>query len=318
MTQNREIAVGTSSPVASIVLSDMDRTREASYGFRSWILQQTNLPYEVILILFNDEESQFRALAADAPPNCHLIIKSFSRPAFFNISAANNLGLHYSTGKHVFFANSDIIYLSDYLRNVCAELESRGFYYAHGSRGNLTERVTRSLKPAATYSPPTTFDWLRHSEGETCSSVSSGGSPWIVLREVAYAVGGFDPGILCHEDSDFRDRVMHYLRRRQLQYFDYAICDGCGYHLRHAPSELYDASLISRRIVEKRRKLMQLDPLADIDVVQDNDLLDFAALRNVACNTRPPPRLARSRLPRYVVEPLRRVRNAAMCLTHPA
>jgi hypothetical protein len=141
-------------PAASIILTDMDRTAEASYGFRSWILQETDLPYEVILILFNDREKHFEALTSNAAPNCRVIIRSFPCPPFFNIAAANNLGIHFSTGKYLFFANSDVIHVSDYLQEAVAELNARNLHFATGSRSDLnsgrnafTKACCRLLSP---------------------------------------------------------------------------------------------------------------------------------------------------------------------------
>ena len=83
----------------SIVLNDMDRTFFAGYGFRSWLLQDMDESYEVIINLFNDQKSYFDNLTAGANPNANIKICVYDRPAYFNISAANNLGItNYEAG----------------------------------------------------------------------------------------------------------------------------------------------------------------------------------------------------------------------------
>ena len=62
---------------ASIVLNDMHRTHQAAYGFRSWILQDMDEPYEVVLNLFNDKESLFEDLMQGHNPNCCCRIQSY-------------------------------------------------------------------------------------------------------------------------------------------------------------------------------------------------------------------------------------------------
>jgi hypothetical protein len=246
---------------ASIVLSDMNRTREAAYGFRSWMLQDLQEPYEVVLNLFNDKEDFFRDLAKGGNPNCICRIQTYRPPSFFNISAANNLGLARANGQFVLFANSDIVYPSHYLRTFTGELLRRDLAYLLGARINLGQDETKDLPEPLGL---TSFDFLKNGKGRR---VGGNGSPWTIRRDIALRIGGFDPKILCHEDSEFNDRVIHFLRRSGLQSLIYAAIDMFGYHLHHAPSELYSISELSLAMLESRRERLQRQPDSDEDIV---------------------------------------------------
>ena len=249
----------------TIILNDMERTDLAVYGFRSWLLQEVDFPYEVVLVLFNDRRERFDVLCEAAHPQCVPRIHVYDPPEFFNISAANNLGLHAATGRYVLFANSDIIYPSHYLRSVVRELETHQLAYLQGSRINLTPAQTQQLRPVGAYTPDANFDGLVGRENRR--KLITGSSPWVVRRDIARNIGGFDANVLCHEDSDFNDRVMHYLRRHDQQHCLYAICDLFGYHLAHAASELYDLSTAAKAIVEARRERLRLNPQSTEDIV---------------------------------------------------
>lgn len=253
---------------ASIVMSDMNRTSQASYGFRSWMLQDFGEQYEVVLCLFNDREHVFTELTTDANPRCAVRIQRHQAPAFFNISAANNLGLAASRGEYVLFANSDIVYPSWYLREVLDELTRRSIDYALGSRANLTQTQTRNLQSPSAYTFSSNFDAMFCGAGH---SISNGTSPWIAKRDVAISIGGFDPRVVCHEDSEFNDRMIHYLRRSKRQRCIYTLSDlfSClfGCHLHHPSSELYGTSSPSKAILEPRRLRLAANPDSVEDVL---------------------------------------------------
>jgi glycosyltransferase involved in cell wall biosynthesis len=225
------------------------------------MLQDTEEPYEVVLNLFNDRASTFQALAAGHNPKCRCRIRSFRAPQFFNIAAANNIGLAEANGQYVLFANSDIIYPSNYLRLLVGELARRDLCYVLGARVNLTQDETAVLRPPLDL---TSFDFLNGSKGQMAGGF---GSPWTIRRDVALLIGGFDSKVLCHEDSEFNDRVIHFLRRKGLQAFIYAASDMVGYHLHHAASELYSISELSRAILEPRRERLQCQANSSEDVV---------------------------------------------------
>src|SRR2546423_15196274 len=103
-------------PAASIVLNVMGLRDLAIYGFRSWMLQDFDRPYEVILNLFIPAADQFESLKAGANPNCIPRIVQHEKPEYFNISASNNMGLHLVRGEYVFFANVDMIFPGNFLR----------------------------------------------------------------------------------------------------------------------------------------------------------------------------------------------------------
>jgi hypothetical protein len=273
--------------VASIVLNDMDRSSLAAYGFRSWMLQDIQEQYEVVINLFNGERLRYEALALGRNSACQPIIRVHDKPRFFNIAAANNLGLHFSTGTYVLFANSDVIHPSNYLREFTEELRKRDICYAQGSRVNLSPERTLAFAPADSYSMSSNFDFLlglEHARGRT---IILGISPWTILRQVALDVGGFDSQILCYEDSEFNDRVLHFLRRRRLQACLFANTSLYGYHLYHGPSELYGASHQAAAILEPRRLRLLADPTSAEDIVPTN-LGSLPALRRDLFDTLPP------------------------------
>jgi hypothetical protein len=141
----------------SVALNVMGRVELADYGFRSWMLQDADHPYEIVLNLFNDQRARFEKLAVGKNPNCRLIIKTYDRPAYFNISAANNLGIFNSSGKWILFANSDVVYPSRIGRRLLADLQRHDVSYLILSRGNLTEEQSR-LSPPGEYRKPGEFD----------------------------------------------------------------------------------------------------------------------------------------------------------------
>jgi hypothetical protein len=253
-----------SSVIASVVLNDMERTALAAHGFRSWMLQELSSPYEVVINLFNDEEERFQKLSEDRNPLCRPVIRTFARPGFFNISAANNLGLHASAGDYVLFCNSDVIFPSAYLGLVMKELRCRDVSYADGWRVNLGEARTKALNEPSSYTQAKNYDFLVDCERGT----SAGGvCTWIVRQEVARAIGGFDPLVLCHEDADFNHRVSHYLRRKGIQNLACTLTNIRGFHLHHEASELYSVSKSSKSIVETRRRRLLADPSSAEDVM---------------------------------------------------
>lgn len=256
-----------SRPVVSIVLNDMDRSRETAFGFRSWLLQDCDFSFEIILSLFNEEAPSFEKMRAGANPDAQVLIHTYAPPLAFNVAAANNLGLHVASGEFVIFANSDVVYPPAFLRSVIGDMKSRGLSYICGARINLTASQTASLMPPEHYSRERGFESLVGLENAPGRIMMLALSPWIVARDVAIAVGGFDPAITCHEDSEFNDRAMHYLRRTGKQLCLYSLADIYGYHLHHPPSELYSASQLAKAILEPRRKRLSADPESLEDIV---------------------------------------------------
>jgi hypothetical protein len=239
-------------------MNDMDRSQYAAYGLRSWVLQRCAFRYEVILTLFNNRHDFFAALARDAGTNCDVRILTYPAPAFFNISIANNLGLAASRGKYVFFCNSDVIHASGYLAQAAAELERLNLHYACGARMNLSSAFTRdAIRGAASYTWHDGFDALVGLEwGRAEMHFWGNGSPWMLRRDTALAIGGFDPEIVCYEERNVEDRAMHYLHRLGLQGSGYAFTSIYGYHLHHPRSELYQIGAESRRrVVDVRNRL---------------------------------------------------------------
>lgn len=299
--------------VASIVLNDMDRSSLAAYGFRSWMLQDIQEPYEVVINLFNDERPRYEALTHGANSACQPVIRVYDKPRFFNIAAANNLGLHFSTGTYVLFANSDVIYPSNYLRELTEELRKRDICYATGARVGLSPEQTLALAPAGSYSMSSNFDFLVGLEHARGRMIRLGISPWTILREVALDVGGFDSQILCYEDSEFNDRVLHFLRRHRRQAWIFTNTSLYGYHLCHGLSELYGGSQEAAAILEPRRLRLLADAASTEDVVPTN-LDSLLLLQKDLFETRPPPAASPSGLSRVWRGSSRRLRAAMSVL----
>ncbi len=262
--------------IASIIINDQDRTDLASYGYRSWMLQDIDYSYQVILNLFNDKKEVYARLSVGANPVCKQIMKTYTPRQIFSISAANNLGLYFSTGKYVIFANSDVIFPGDYLRRVIDEVSRRQISYAIGTGVKLRKEQTRVLLPPEQYNKDKNFDFLKGSE-HLSGRIISGSGVWISLRKTALEIGGMDPNILCHEDSEYSDRIMHYLRRTDGQDCLYCLSDMYGYHLFHKASELYGLSKYSKQILEPRRLRLIADPQSTEDISS----ADFSSLKSL-------------------------------------
>jgi len=265
----------------------MDRSSLAAYGFRSWMLQDVQEPYEVVINLFNDERPRYEALTQGRNSACRPVIRVYAKPLFFNIAAANNLGLHFSTGTYVLFANSDVIYPSSYLRELMGEFRKRDICYATGSRVNLSLEQTAGLAPAGSYSMSSNFDSLVGLEHARGRMISLGISPWTIVREVALDIGGFDSRILCHEDSELNDRVLHFLRRQGRQACLFTNTSLYGYHLCHGLSELYGGSQEAAAILEPRRLRLRADAASTEDVAPTN-LDSLPSLLKDLFETKPP------------------------------
>lgn len=273
---------------ASIVLNVMGLRELAVYGFRSWMLQDYDRPYEVILNLFYPCREMFDPLVEGKNPNCDVKIFQNEESEYFNISAANNLGLHQSIGKYVMFANSDIIYPAHFLKRAMTELTDRDICYAVAARMNMTEAQCRQLKAPMYYSRDNPFKELLGLERTADASVWPSISPWMLRRDVAFEIGGFDKRVLMAEDRDLGDRVMHYLRRKKLQHALISLVDLCGYHQHHGSSGLFDAFTQSKAVFEPRRQRMEADPASTEDVVA-TPLNDRDALMRDIRQTKKPP-----------------------------
>lgn len=279
----------------TIVLNAMGRLELAELGFRSWMLQESDRPYQVVLSLFNDQQARFDALTADRNPNCRVVIRTYEKPAFFNISGANNLGLHFATGRYVMFANSDIIYPSWYGQRFFENMESHRAACAVGSRYNLTEKETRDLDPASNYSRQRNLDFIDQRWRHVAPApIWVGCGPWTFRRDILRAIGGFDPKVLVSEDDDVLSRAVHYLARHGQQNTNISFTDLLGYHLYHPSSELFDWHKEAHEIIDAKRDRMRNDPNSVEDVVANN-LDDLDALVDSVRKTPKPVAMKRYR-----------------------
>jgi len=299
-------------PRVSILMNDMDSSQFAAYGLRSWVLQRCSFDYEIILTLFNDKRGFFNAIAQDALPNCTVKIVTCPRPAFFNISIANNLGLVESTGKYVFFCNADVVHSSFYLEETVSELQRLGLHYACGARMNLSKAFTQAeIREPSAYNREQNFDYLVGREwGRPEMHFWGNGSPWMLNRETAWAIGGFDPELVCYEERNLEDRAMHYLQRKNLQRSGYAFTSIYGYHLYHPRGDLYDIGAESkRRVVDVRARLFASHDETHETVA--SALNDREAMLRLLYSMQPPPPV---RKPSGLARLRRRIQNAAHAL----
>jgi hypothetical protein len=293
----------------SIVVNDMNRTREASYGFRSWMLQRCDFEYEVVCVLFNDRRAEYEKLEQGKTKNASVVYDVHKPPKFFNISIANDLGLLAAQGEYIFFCNSDVIHPSDYLQRAVAEIEKRKLGYLTGARVNLREDFMRSvIKEPMTYSADRAYDadLVGLEWGTGAMTLWGSGTPWIVRREVALAVGGFDPDIVCYEERDFEDRVMHYLQKQGLQDVGFSFTSLYSYHIWHPRGELYDIGAESKRLIVRRREELRANKRA-----AHVQLLSREALLGKLYAAEPPPAPARPSVWRVLNS---RIRQAASIL----
>jgi hypothetical protein len=247
--------------------------------------------------------------------NCRVLINSYERPAHFNISGANNLGLHFATGKYVMFANSDIIYPSSYGRRFAEMMDQQNVGYAVGSRYNLSQDETQSLRPASTYTLNNNFDFI-DTEWTFASwrkvgmpPIWPGCGPWVIRRDVAVAVGGFDPAVLVSEDDDITSRVVHYMTRHGGQSSNVSFLEMLGYHLYHPTSELFDWHREAHLLIDARRDRLKRNPGSEEDIVP-NRLDDLESLVTAVRNTpKPPP------FKRYREDTLRKVGKRVVAAT---
>jgi hypothetical protein len=263
----------------------------AVYGFRSWMLQDYDRPYEVVLNLFADVRPMFEPLMEGKNPNCHVRFCQYQTPEFFNISAANNLGAYSATGKYVMFANADVIYPGHFLRRAMPELLGKDICYAVAARVYMTPEQSDQvhLKKPTEYTIADRFNSLMGVE-RSGVQIAPALSPWMFRRDVIHAVGGFDPRILFAEDRDMDYRVMHYLRRKKLQQAIVAFPDLYGYHQHHPSTGLFDGWFDAKEIMESRARRMEADPESTEDSLPTG-MDDLEALKRDMQQTRRPPRM---------------------------
>jgi len=156
--------------------------------------------------------------------------------------------------------------------------------YADAWRVNLGPTPTKALAPPLSYDGTTNYDFLVERESQT---PAGGVCAWLARREVARAIGGFDPRVLCHEDKDFEARILHYLSRNGAQRIVCTLKGLRGFHLFHEASELYNLSRAAKAIVEPRRYRLLVDPASSEDVVP-TQLGSLQALLSDLAEGRPP------------------------------
>jgi hypothetical protein len=275
---------------ASIVLNVLGLRELAVYGFRSWMLQDYDRPYEVVLNLFAPCRELFDPLVVGKNPNAIVSVYQYETPPFFNISAANNLGLHKGRGKYIMFANADVIYPGWFLQRAMSELNGRDLAYAVAARCNMTPQQSDTVhhKTPLQYTRADPFNELIGKEREEGVYNMAAISPWMIRRDEAFAVGGFDPKVLFAEDRDLDYRLLHYLRRTGQQQAMVSFCNLYGYHQHHSSTGLINAWTESKLLMESRGRRLEEDLSSTEDMLATklNDL--DALMRDMADTKRPP------------------------------
>jgi len=260
----------------------------ATYGFRSWMLQDFDRPYEVILNLFVPAARDFEKLTEGKNPHCIPRIVQHESPAYFNISASNNIGLHLAKGEYVLFANVDMIFPGHFLRVAMGEMIERKLCYAVAARLNMNAGHASLLKPVMQHTTADRFDCVMGLEQEVEANILPAISPWMFRRDIAMTIGGFDAKILFAEDRDLQDRAMHYLRRTGQQQALHSLADLYGYHQWHPTTGLFNAFHEIKERMESRKRRMDADPNSTEDCL-DTPLNDYEALVRDIRETKPPP-----------------------------
>ena len=302
-------APASATPRLSVVLNVMGRLELADYGFRSWMLQSANEPYEVVLNLFNDQKPRYEALAEGRSPHCQLQIRVYDKPGFFNISAANNLGAHVARGESILFANSDVVYPSATADLIAGELVGRDIRYAGLTRINLSPEATSALPPVSSFTSAGSMDAPFAAAKPESEWAHQG---WLVHRQTFLELGGFDPNVLVAEDRDIRRRAHHYLSRTGAQK-TVIIADSIkGYHLFHTSHELFNMFDPVIAILAPREAKMDADPNSQADVVPTR-LDSLESLVKDLKDTPAPARLGKYGR-RTTFKFVRRIKNAARVL----
>src|SRR5439155_15163137 len=136
------------------------------------------------------------------------------------------------------------------------------------SRVNLTPAQTKKLAAAETYSKTNPFDKaLSGIERIRGQSIWPALSPWMLRRDIAFELGGFDGRVIMAEDRDLMERGVHYLRRKGMQQAMFSMSDLHGYHQDHESTGLFDTWSQSKAIIEPRSAAMAADPNCTQDVV---------------------------------------------------
>lgn len=277
----------------TIILNCASRPEEAQYGFLSWLLQDFQSEFEVLLNLFGQNVMEFNKLKEKATANAMSHIYDERPCKFFNISAANNLGAVRAKGDLLIFANSDIVHPSFFLRELVSEFERANLHYAICNRINLTDEEVAEFRNPGEYGTQDNFDFI-------CGMENSPGrwkfyrSPWVIRKDAFWAVGGFDNHVYCHEDEDITARLDHYLKRNGLQVSHHILATLHGYHLNHPASDLFNVSDYSKQFYVPRMNELNADPKSTADIVA-NDLGEKELLR-LTCDVMPPVSRVRSGL----------------------
>jgi hypothetical protein len=195
------------------------------------------------------------------------------------------------------FANSDIIYPSGYGARFTENMTHHKVGYAVGSRYNLTEAETKALRPAASYGDKDNFDFLDEGwkfVGQQPGTIWFTCGPWVIRRDVARAIGGFDPKVLVSEDDDLSSRAVHYLARQGEQNSSHCFIEQVGYHLYHPSSELFDWYFEAHQIIDARRDRLRAMPQS-LEDIASNDLDDLPGLIEMMRRTPKPKAFKRYR-----------------------
>lgn len=292
---------------ASIVVNCSGRSKEAYFGLKTWLNQKTEGNYEIILQLFG--VSRRDVLDSLDEKSSRLKIWEYSKPNFFNISAANNLGAKKARGALVLFANIDILYPPSFLESLLREIAFTRSRYAICNRYNMTEIETNEFYKIFKNNGTIDFAFLR-----TCGLKIGGhmfpSSPWVFERRLFAEIGGFNTNVYCYEDKEVSERAAHYLARTGGQLTVHSFPGFVGYHLHHPAGDVFDTAAYSKAQLELSLEHVRANEASVCDILQQ-EVTEEALLKKI-CEDIPPVNMMKASLRKNPLA--RRIYNAYCAL----
>ena len=201
------------TPKYSIVLVNYSKPEMATYGILSWLLQESKVPYEVVLLHCTDYEEKIRELVdKHKPDNCDFKIYDINKPKYFNLAAFRNLGAYYAEGERLCFASVDIVRRRDFIN----QIDNSTDHNCWVSAGSFHIPIhTQYFKDIDYYSKKHTFDKaiIKVAAKNNLTHTLDYGTAF-VNKEHFVNFGGYGDSLLFHEDVHIDMRANEYFKRR--------------------------------------------------------------------------------------------------------
>jgi glycosyltransferase involved in cell wall biosynthesis len=160
-------------------------TRNEERNIRNFL---GSLPETCHLIVVDAGEDRTADLVTEARPERTLVVR---RPS--TIPEARQIGTELARTEWLLFTDADVVFPAGYFERLAAYADCHGVYGAKLSR----DRFRRYYRAFA-YGQQ-----VSHALGIPAVT----GSNLLVRREVVLAIGGFDPELVCNEDSELGWRI---------------------------------------------------------------------------------------------------------------